>query len=75
MEKMIQKQNRYLELIQHISGSGKKDDNSLYIAAFGGVAAGLTLALVDWLLPSIVASDDVINKRSVSGIAIHTNGI
>jgi hypothetical protein len=68
MEEVIQKQKRLQEQSQAKTQSSSARDKSHYILALGGVAAGLTIAVIVWLAKSIVTTDHV----TMSADAIHT---
>jgi hypothetical protein len=70
MEEVIQKQKRLQAQNQIKTESTEARDRSQYILAFGGVAAGLTIAVIVWLAKSIVMTDHV-SAADRAG-AIHT---
>jgi hypothetical protein len=75
MEEVIQKQKRLQEQSQATTQSRSAKDKSQYILALGGVAAGLTIALIVWLAISIVATDHINMSAADRAEAIHTGVI
>jgi Bacterial SH3 domain len=72
MEDVIQKQKRLQEQSQAKTQSSSARDKSHYILALGGVAAGLTIAVIVWLAKSIVTTDHVNMSAADRADAIHT---
>ena len=56
MEEVIRKQKRLQEKSQASTGSGSVNSKSQYILALGGVAAGITIAIIVWLANSILTA-------------------
>ena len=59
MEEVIQKQKRLQEQSHATTESRSANDKSQYILALGGVAAGLTIAVIVWLAKSILATEHI----------------
>jgi len=57
IEEVIQKQKLLQEQFHAKTQSSSSKDKSLYIIALGGVAAGITIAVIVWLAMSIVMAD------------------
>jgi hypothetical protein len=75
MEEVIQKQKRLQEQSQATTESGSASNKSQYILALGGVAAGLTIAVIVWLANSILTSDHIKMIAPERAEAIHTGEI
>jgi|GEM_PF-1169707 len=72
MEEVIQKQKRLQEQSQATTESRSAKDKSQYIIALGGVAAGLTIAVMVWLAMSIVMTDHINLSEADKAVTIHT---
>jgi len=72
MEEVIQKQKRLQEQSQATTESRSAKDKSQYILALGGVAAGLTIAVMVWLAMSIVMTDHINMSEADKAVTIHT---
>lgn len=70
IEEVIQKQ-KWLQEQSHAKSSSAKD-KSQYIIALGGVAAGLTIAVIAWLAMSIVMTDHIDISEADKAVTIHT---
>jgi uncharacterized protein YgiM (DUF1202 family) len=57
MEEVIRKHKRLQEKSQASTGSGSANNKSQYILALGGVAAGITIAVIVWLADSILTTN------------------
>lgn len=75
LNEIRQKQLRLQENAQDTRPSTPTNDKSQYIVALGGVAAGLTIALMVWLANAILTTDDVDVIAPESHVAIHTSEI
>ncbi len=71
MEEVIQKQKRLQEQSQAKTESRSAIDKSQFILAIGGVAAGLTLAVIVWLAKSIVMTDHLNMSAADRDVALH----
>ena len=69
MEHLIQRQKQLLEQSQANAKSRSAKDKTPYAMAVGGVAAGLTFALIIWLAKSIITEqiDTSATDRAVAG--------
>jgi hypothetical protein len=72
MEEVIQKQKRLQEQSQVTTESTSAKNKSQYIIALGGVAAGLTIAVIVWLAMSIVMTDHTSMSEADKSVTIHT---
>jgi hypothetical protein len=72
MEEDIQKQKWLKGQFQHKTGSSPAKDKSQYLIALGGIAAGLTIAVIILLAMSIVTKDHNNMLGAESDNAIHT---
>jgi hypothetical protein len=72
MEELIQKQKRLQEQSQATIESRSAKDKSQYIIALGGVAAGITIAVIVWLAMSIVTTDHIDMSEADKAVTIHT---
>ena len=70
IEEVIQKQKWLKEQSQ-----AKTENKSQYIIALGGVAAGLTIAVIAWLTMSIVMTDHINMSEADQAVTIHTGVI
>jgi hypothetical protein len=70
IEEVIQKQ-KWLQEQSHAKSSSAKD-KSQYIVALGGVAAGLTIAVIAWLAMSIVTTEHIDMSEADKAVTIHT---
>jgi hypothetical protein len=75
MEEVIQKQKWLQEQSQVKNRSSTAKDKSQYILALGGVAAGLTIAVIVWLAMSIVMTDHINMSEADKAVTIHTGVI
>jgi hypothetical protein len=75
MEEVIQKQKRLQAQYQAKTESSQAKDKSQYVLALGGVAAGLTIAVMVWLAMSIVTTDHIDTSAADGVEAIHTGEI
>ncbi|MGB7932976.1 MAG: SH3 domain-containing protein [Gammaproteobacteria bacterium] len=75
IEEVIKKQKRLLEQSQATTESRSAKDKSQYIFALGGVAAGLTIAVIVWLASSIVMTHHIDMSEADKAVAIHTGEI
>jgi Bacterial SH3 domain len=75
MEEVIQKQKKLQEQSQAKTESRSAKDKSQYIIALGGVAAGLTIAVIVWLAMSIVMTDHINMSEADKAVTIHTGVI
>jgi hypothetical protein len=75
MEEVIQKQKRLQEQSQATIESRSAKDKSQYIIALGGVAAGLTIAVIVWLAMSIMMTDHINMSEADKAVTIHTGVI
>jgi hypothetical protein len=75
MEEVIQKQKRLQEQSQATTKSISAKDKSQYILALGGVAAGLTIAVIVWLAMGIVMTDHITMSAADRDVAIHPGEI
>jgi hypothetical protein len=82
MEHVRQKLNeikqKHLEMQENnqaVQTSSPTNDKSLYLVALGGVAAGLTLAVIAWLAKSLLAMGDINIPPPESTVAIHASKI
>ncbi len=75
MEEEIQKQKWLQGQYQHKTESSQTKDKSQYMIALGGIAAGLTIAVIIMLAKSIVTKDHSNMFALDRDIAIHTGEI
>ena len=75
IEEVIQERKRLLEQSQAKAESRAAVDKSHHIVAIGGVAAGLTVALILWLAKSIMTTDPVEMHATEKAMAIHRGEI
>jgi len=72
IEEVIQKQKLLQEQFHAKTQSSSSKDKSLYIIALGGVAAGITIAVIVWLAMSIVMADHNDMSEADKAATIHT---
>lgn len=72
MEEVIQKQKKLQKQSQAKTESRSAKDKSQYIIALGGVAAGLTIAVMVWLAMSIVMTDHINMSEADKAVTVHT---
>ena len=75
IEEVIQKQKWLQEQSQVKTESSSAKDKSQYIIALGGIAAGLTIAVIVWLAMSIVMTDHINMSEADKSVTIHTGVI
>jgi hypothetical protein len=72
IDEMIQERKRLLEQSQANLVSRSAKGKSQYILAIGGVAAGLTIAVIVWLASSIVMTNHIDMSEADKAVTIHT---
>ena len=72
IEEVIKKQKWLQEQSQAKTASSSTRDKSQYIIALGGVAAGITIAVIVWLAKSIVTTDHNDMSEADKVVTIHT---
>jgi hypothetical protein len=75
IQEVIQERKRLLEKAQAQTESRSATDKSQYILAIGGVAAGLTIAVIVWLATTIMRTDHIAMSATDSAIVIHKGAI
>jgi hypothetical protein len=75
MEELIKKQKKLLEQSQASTKLRSTRDRSQYLIAFGGVAAGLTIAVIVWLANSVLATSRLNTSTSERAVAIQSGEI
>ena len=72
IEEVIKKQKWLQEQSHAKTASSSTRDKSQYIIALGGVAAGITIAVIVWLAKSIVTTDHNDMSEADKAVTIHT---
>jgi hypothetical protein len=72
IEEVIKKQKWLQEQSHAKTASSSTRDKSQYIIALGGVAAGITIAVIVWLAKSIVTTDHNDMSEADKVVTIHT---
>ena len=72
IEEVIKKQKRLHEQSQTTTETRPSKDKSQYLLALGGVAAGLTIAVIIWLASTIVTTEHIDTSKADKAVTIHT---
>lgn len=75
MEEVIRKHKILQEKSQASTGSGSANSKSQYILALGGVAAGITIAIIVWLTNSILSTNQLNMSAPQRADAVYTGDL